>query len=263
MTVVDVQDRAVTSCRRRGNRLRMAELDWLGIVRHGESTGNVAAAAAESDRLELIDIPERDADVPLSATGREQAAAVSRWVAGLPAPPDAVVVSPYLRTVQTAEIALADLPDVPVHRDERLRDRELGILDLLTTHGVRTRLPAEAARRKRLGAFYYRPPGGESWADVALRLRSLLGDLRREHDGGRVLLFGHEAVVYLLRYLLEGLTEAELMDAVRGGTVANCSVTTWEYDGDRMRIVDVTRVDHLHSEGTRPTHEEEVHAEPV
>ncbi len=237
------------------------ELSWLGIVRHGESTGNVAAAAAETGRLEQIDIPERDADVPLSDTGREQAAAVGTWLASRP--PDVVVVSPYLRTVQTAETALADLGDIPVHRDERLRDRELGILDLLTTHGVQTRLPDEAIRRKRLGKFYYRPPGGESWADVALRLRSLLGDLRRDHDGGRVLLFGHEAIVFLLRYLIEGLDERQLMELAHDGTIANCSVTTWERSDGELRIVDFAKVYHLRREGAEPTHEEEVRAEPV
>ncbi len=239
----------------------MAELSWLGIVRHGESTGNVAAAAAETGRLEEIDIPERDADVPLSDTGREQAKAVGVWLAERP--PDLVVVSPYLRTVQTAEIALADLQGVPVRRDERLRDRELGVLDLLTTHGVQTRLPAEAVRRRRLGKFYYRPPGGESWADVALRLRALLGDLRRDHDGGRVLLFGHEAVVFLLRYLIEELTEQQLMEIARDGTIANCSVTTWKRTGDTLKLVDFAKVHHLRREGAEPTHEDEVSAEPV
>ena len=34
--------------------------------------------------------------------------------------------------------------------------------------------PDEAKRRDLLGKFYYRPPGGESWADVALRIRSVL-----------------------------------------------------------------------------------------
>lgn len=243
----------------------MAELDWLGIVRHGESTGNVAAAAAETGRLDQIDIPQRDADVPLSDTGREQASAVGRWIAGLADPPDLVVASPYLRTVQTAEIALGAAGlDRPVRRDERLRDRELGILDLLTTHGVRTRLPAEAARRDRLGKFYYRPPGGESWADVALRLRGVLGDLRRDNDGGRVLLFGHEAVVYLLRYLVEELTERELMEIAHDGGLANCSVTTWRRTpAGGMSIVDFNQVLHLEREGAEPTHEEEIHAEPV
>ncbi|MEH1014441.1 histidine phosphatase family protein [Micromonospora sp. CPCC 206060] len=186
----------------------MAELERLWIVRHGESTGNVAASRAEADGAELIDLTDRDADVTLSPTGREQAVATGRWLAGLPEAerPRIAVVSPYRRAAQTAELALAEA-GIPAHRDERLRDRELGILDLHTSHGVRTRFPEEAARRARLGRFYYRPPGGESWADVALRLRALLGDLRRDHADGQVVLFGHETLVLLLRYLIEGLDE--------------------------------------------------------
>jgi 2,3-bisphosphoglycerate-dependent phosphoglycerate mutase len=239
----------------------MAELEWLGVVRHGESTGNLAASRAETDRLDLIDIPERDADVPLSDTGRDQAAAAARWLARLDAPPEIAVVSPYLRAVQTAEIAVAD-SGIELVRDERLRDRELGIIDLHTTHGIRSLLPAEAERRARLGKFYYRPPGGESWADVTLRLRGVLGDLRRDYADRRALLFSHEAVVLLLRYLIEGLTEAELIKLVV--PIANCSVTTWQRGADgKLSIVDFNRVDHLRREGAEPTREAEVSAEPV
>jgi broad specificity phosphatase PhoE len=68
---------------------------------------------------------------------------------------------PYLRAVQTAEIAVqgGGVP-LPMRIDERLRDRELGILDLLTSRGVQNLFPAEAQRRAWLGQFYYRPPGG-------------------------------------------------------------------------------------------------------
>jgi probable phosphoglycerate mutase len=239
----------------------VAELGWLGYVRHGESTGNLAAARAEADGLEIIDIPERDADVPLSDTGREQATAVSRWFAENP--PDLVVCSPYLRTVQTAELAVGDT-GVRIVRDERLRDRELGILDLLTYHGVRVRHPEEAERRHRLGHYYYRPPGGESWADVTLRLRGALGDLRRDYADRRVLLVAHEVSVYLLRYLLEHQTEAELMQTVKPGLVTNCSITTWRRGDDETLVVDeFCKVDHLHREGTKPTEEAGVHGEPV
>jgi probable phosphoglycerate mutase len=243
----------------------MAQLEWLGIVRHGESTGNVLASRAETAGAELIDIPERDPDVSLSETGHEQAAAVGRWLADQPVGerPEVAIVSPYRRAAQTAEIALKDV-DIPMVRDERLRDRELGVLDLLTAHGVRTRLPAEADRRQRLGKFYYRPPGGESWADVTLRLRSLLADLHRDHPDGRILLFSHEAIVLLLRYLLEDLTEAELMQLAHDNTIANTSITSWRRDADgSMLIADFNRVDHLHREGAEPTRQDEVHAEPV
>ena len=242
----------------------MAELEWLGVLRHGQSSGNVAAQAAEVGGLDVIDIPERDADVPLSDTGREQAAAVGRWLADQPDDnrPQIAVVSPYLRTRQTAELALGDL-GIPSVIDERLRDRELGVLDLLTSRGVANLLPDEARRRKRLGKFYYRPPGGESWTDVLLRLRSLLRDLRADHPDGRVLLVGHEAVVLLVRYLAESLTEAELMDVARSTTIANCSISTWRRSGDALKPEVFNFVDHLRSEGAPPTRQEDVHAEPV
>ncbi|WFE40579.1 histidine phosphatase family protein [Micromonospora sp. WMMD998] len=243
----------------------MAELAALWIVRHGESTANVAATTAETSGAELIDLTHRDADVPLSPTGEEQARATGRWLAGLPAErrPDVVVASPYLRAVRTAELALAGT-GLPMSRDERLRDRELGILDGLTGHGVRARHPEEARRRAWLGKFYYRPPGGESWTDVALRLRALLGDLRRDHDGGRVLLFGHDALVFLLRYLVEGLTEAELAALTREQVIANCSVTGWRADdAGRLTPELFNDVAHLHQQGARPTREDEVNAEPV
>jgi broad specificity phosphatase PhoE len=242
----------------------MEELQWLGVVRHGQSTGNVTAQEAETGGLEAIDIPERDADVPLSDTGRQQAEAVGRWLTDRKPGerPEIAVVSPYLRTRQTAELALAGT-GIPAVVDERLRDRELGVLDLLTGRGVEARLPDEAARRKRLGKFYYRPPGGESWADVLLRLRALLRDLREDHPGGRVLLFGHEATVLLVRYLAEQLSEEELMTVARSNTIANTSISSWRRVGDKFEAEQFNVVEHLHREGATPTRQEDVNAEPV
>ncbi len=242
----------------------MEQLQWLAVIRHGQSTGNVTAEQAETGGLEAIDIPERDADVPLSDTGREQAEAVGRWLKDRPDDerPDIVIVSPYLRARQTAELALAG-SGVPAVVDERLRDRELGILDLLTGRGVVARLPDEARRRQRLGKFYYRPPGGESWADVLLRLRALLRELREDHPGGRVLLFGHEATVLLVRYLAEHLGEAELMEIAHATTVANCSISSWQRVDGELRPQLFNSVEHLHREGAPPTRQEDVNAEPV
>ena len=239
------------------------ELEWLALVRHGESTGNVAALKAETDGLEVIDIPERDADVPLSETGFEQAGAVGRWLRGLPRPPDLAVVSPYLRAWQTAATAL-DGSGIELVVDERLRDRELGILDLLTRRGVNARLPEEAVRRDRLGKFYYRPPGGESWADVVLRLRSLLTDLRQHHAGHRLVLFTHEAPVLLIRYLVEGLSEEQLLRVARANAMANCSISSWQRDADGLLCAaGFNQTDHLHAHGVEPTAQEEVRAEPT
>ncbi|MEW2506087.1 histidine phosphatase family protein [Amycolatopsis sp. CA-161197] len=209
-------------------------LDWVGLVRHGQSTGNVAREAAEAAGHEVIDIAERDADVPLSELGVRQAHAVGEWLAT--DPPELVVASPYLRSLDTARLALAVAKErgveVPggLRVDERLRDRELGVLDLLTSHGVAERLPDELRRKERLGKFYYRPPGGESWADVVLRVRSLLAELSAETPGLRVLFVAHEMTVFALRYVLESVPEPELLVTAARTDVPNGSVTAWERD---------------------------------
>lgn len=195
----------------------------LILIRHGESAGNVAATLAQETGAEVIDVGLRDPDVPLSAAGSEQAQALGQWLDGLPAEkrPESVWCSPYVRARQTAELAGL----VPYRVDERLRDRELGILDLLTSRGVAARYPVEAERKQWLGKFAYRPPGGESWADVALRLRSLLRDLDDAEDGRRVAVICHDAVILLLRYVCEGLAEADLLDIAAANSVRNGSLT--------------------------------------
>jgi probable phosphoglycerate mutase len=235
----------------------MEHLTWLGVIRHGQSTGNVTAQSAEEGGAEQIDIPERDADVPLSDLGREQARSAGALIRDTYRP-DLVVISPYLRTRQTAEEAFGT-SGIPQVVDERLRDRELGWLDLLTARGVLSRLPDEARRRERLGKFYYRPPGGESWADVLLRLRAVLREIREDHPGGRVLLVAHEATVLLVRYLVEGLSEAQLMEIAHRTAVANCSLSSWRRTGVLLEPELFNAVEHLE----RPTKQEDVDAEPV
>ena len=243
----------------------MHQLEWIGIIRHGESVGNVAAATAEEQGLDLIEIAERDADVTLSDTGQKQAAAVAGWLKELPEDdrPNVVIVSPYVRAKQTAEIALEGL-DIPTLRDERLRDRELGVLDLHTVHGIKSKFPEESERRQRLGKFYYRPPGGESWADVLLRIRSLLRDVAEDHPEQRVLFFAHDAVVSLFRYVLEGLDEEELMRTAKESPIANCSISSWRWSDEGWAPELFNDVEHLkQDDAAHPTAEEGVDAPAV
>lgn len=203
----------------------------LILVRHGESTANVAATQAERNGADRVDAPLRDADVPLTETGTRQAEAVAVWLRSLPDEsfPEAALCSPYLRAADTTSIAVSEqrMP-LPPRADERLRDRELGILDTYTHRGVVSHYPREDARRTRLGKFYYRPPGGESWADVALRLRSLLADLDRDFDGARLLIVAHDAIIMNLRYVCEQLTERRLLELARNEPLLNASVTVLE-----------------------------------
>ncbi|WP_019136766.1 histidine phosphatase family protein [Cellulomonas massiliensis] len=217
----------------------------LLLVRHGESVGNLASARAEREGAERLDLRTRDADTPLSPRGEEQARATGVWFASLPAQerPTAVWSSPYLRARQTASLAVPE--GTRVRLDERLRDRELGVLDRLTWRGVQRLHPDEAERRRHLGKFYHRPSGGESWADVALRVRAFLDDVLRAPADGPVLLVTHDAVVMLIRYVLEELTEEDLMDLERGRSVRNASVTRLDASDDGWRVAMFDEVGHL------------------
>jgi probable phosphoglycerate mutase len=200
----------------------------LWVVRHGESAGNVARDHAEAHQLERIDIAERDMDVPLSELGERQSAALGRWLAEQDDPPTTVWVSPYVRAQETVQIALRSAGlDLPVRVDERLREREFGVLDLLTRRGITAQFPEESERRRRLGKFFHRPPGGESWVDVALRVRAVLDDVRRDCEGERVMVVAHQVVVLIARYVVEEMTEAEVLAVDGLGDVANCAVTSY------------------------------------
>jgi 2,3-bisphosphoglycerate-dependent phosphoglycerate mutase len=204
----------------------------LVIVRHGESAGNVAREFAEAQGHPFIDIAMRDMDVPLSELGERQAQAIGMWIATLGRrAPTVVLTSPYVRAERTASIALAAAGlDIPLVLDERLREREFGVLDRLTKAGIQERYPDQVEARARIGKFYHRPPGGESWCDVALRVRSLLDSVTREHSGKRVLIVAHQVVILLFRYVIEHLSEAEVLRISREIDLANCSVTTFKVD---------------------------------
>ncbi|HEU5481541.1 MAG TPA: histidine phosphatase family protein [Sphingomicrobium sp.] len=208
----------------------------LWLVRHGQSQGNVARDKADEAGHHEIAIDVRDVDVPLSELGHRQARATGEWFASLPREerPEVILSSPYLRAKQTAQEmcdagALAGGPARPII-DERLREREFGIFDRLTTAGIRARYPEEAEHRAMLGKFYHRPPGGESWADVILRLRSMLNTINLHYSDRRVLVVCHQVVVLCFRYILEELDEAEILRIDKQAEVLNCGICTYEFE---------------------------------
>src|SRR5215207_3076175 len=83
--------------------------DRIYLVRHGQSAGNVARDVAEAAGEHWIEVGARDVDTPLSTLGRSQAHALGDWFRSLPAEqrPDAFFASPYVRALETMDIALA------------------------------------------------------------------------------------------------------------------------------------------------------------
>ncbi|MEU4213673.1 histidine phosphatase family protein [Streptomyces sp. NPDC026206] len=220
----------------------------LTAIRHGQSTANVLFEEAAETGYPAALLECGDAQVPLSDLGLLQARAAGRWLAALdPAHrPDLVVSSPYLRALQTWDGMTSHAREQgytppPAFVDERLRDREMGVLELLTPAAIRTRAPEEAARREQVGEWFYRPPGGESLADVTVRVRDFLTELRDGAPGQRVVLVAHDAVVTALRHALAGLGSPE----PEAAPVANASVSGWEGDGTHLHLAEFGTTTHL------------------
>jgi broad specificity phosphatase PhoE len=217
-------------------RQRWPEKLW--IVRHGQSAGNVARDAAHAAGQAMIDIDQRDVDVPLSELGQQQAQALGRWFASLPEHerPEVVLASPYIRARQTAraicEAGGAAGEARPPIVDERLREREFGVFDRLTTSGIQQKYPDLAEHRMLMGKFYHRPPGGESWADVILRLRSALDTISLHYADKRVMIVCHQVVVLCFRYILEEMDEAQILAIDKQGDVLNCGVCEYDFQPD-------------------------------
>jgi probable phosphoglycerate mutase len=118
------------------------------VVRHGQSLFNVDRVVNGDPAL----------DRGLSEQGIEEAERLAGELAALPL--DLVVVSPFPRAVQTANIAL-DGREVPHLVDEDLGDVRIGELEGDSLDAYRA-APAHSNRKERF-------PGGESLDEAALR----------------------------------------------------------------------------------------------
>jgi broad specificity phosphatase PhoE len=222
--------------------------DNLIIVRHGESLKNVERARLEqfdSNKLKL-DITERDMDIKLSERGEWQAIATGKTLAKGPKF-DVVFVSPYIRCRQTADLIIEQLGYKPrIVIEERLREKEFGVVENLTKKGIAKFYPEEWERRERDGKYYYRPAGGESYPDVGLRVHSFLGTLTRDYREKNVLIVCHSVVVKMFRKLLERMEEKDVLEIDKTNEVDNASATTYSYDRkeDRLKLKEYNKIFH-------------------
>ncbi len=129
----------------------------IAFVRHGQTELN------RTGRL------QGRLDVPLSALGEQQAAAVARGYASEPV--TRVVSSPLQRAVATAT-AIADALGLPVEIDKRLVELDYGEWDGRALADI----PADAWIAWRTEPAFA-PPGGETLADVTARVSSFVAEV--------------------------------------------------------------------------------------
>jgi NAD+ kinase len=180
----------------------------LVLVRHGESEGNVASHRSWMGDHSLF-TPEfkgrHSSTWRLTDRGIEQARAAGTWIRANIGPTfDRYYTSEYARAQETA--VLLDLPSAIWYREYYLRERDWGELDRIS-HQERDDRFAEAVARREVDGFYWRPPNGESLAEVSLRVDRVLSTLSRECAEKRVIVVCHGEVMWVMRVRLERMSQ--------------------------------------------------------
>jgi broad specificity phosphatase PhoE/ribonuclease HI len=131
-------------------------------------------------------------DVPLSELGREQAARAAARALEVAPSIAAVISSPLKRCLETA----AAFTGIPVETDDDLIECDFGDWEGLTFAEVRERFPAELDRW--LASTAVAPPGGESFQQVAMRVRRAVRRLQERHAGQQIAVVSHVTPIKLL-----------------------------------------------------------------
>ena len=204
----------------------------LVLVRHGQSEGNAAMqrsrAGDDSAILELYK-NRHSASLRLTEKGRSQALQAGKFIVneffkdsvGF----DRYLTSEYLRAIETA--GLLHLPGAKWYCDFYLAERDWGQLEACS----------ETERKEKFGQelqqqinepFFWRPPSGESFAELCLRVDRVLGTLHRECDGKRVLINCHGEVMRAFQTRIERLSQMRFKELFRSHDdldhIYNCQV---------------------------------------
>lgn len=162
----------------------------FGLVRHGQTDYN------------LKNLFQGSSDIPLNATGREQAHHALDHVPDISW--DVVVSSPLLRARQTAQI-IAEDHDIPLGpTDARLSEIDWGAAEGHVVEEMEARYPGRSF------------PGAEEPQVVADRGYDALESLEQEFPGQNVLVVAHGTII---RFLVSGIAERAL-DSVPNGTLS-------------------------------------------
>lgn len=205
----------------------MALPNDIVLVRHGESEGNLAYRQSRrgDDSAFTEEFRNRHSSFwRLTDKGREQARMAGEWIRqNIGDRFDRYYVSEFIRAQETA--ALLGLPDAVWFRDFYLRERNWGDLELKTQE-ERALLFGEVLQKRNSDTFFWRPPNGESLAELCLRIDRVLHTLHRECDGKRVVMVCHGEVMWAFRVRLERMSQGRFRELERSSDIRDSILNT-------------------------------------
>lgn len=204
----------------------------LVLVRHGQSEGNFAKRLAEAGdnsayTQEFLD--RHTSSFRLTELGRQQAARAGEFLKseffanGIGF--DRYVTSEYTRAMETA--GCLQLPNAEWLCDFYLTERDWGELDHYAQNEREARFGSDL-RRREVEPFFWRPPNGESFAQLGLRVDRVLHTLHRECGDKRVILVCHGEVMRAFQVRLERMSQVRFKELIfserHEDRIHNCQV---------------------------------------
>lgn len=201
----------------------------LILIRHGETAWNAER------RL------QGHIDIPLSAEGERQARAMAAVVGAAGA--DSILSSDLARAVKTAS-PIADLLNLPVRQDPRLRERCFGAFEGLLYDEIQHRFP-QAWQQWQARDIEARYPAGEREAETlrefSARVEDVLQELALAAPGRRVVIVTHGGFLDCAYRLATGMD----MRAPRNFDVRNASINRFGWTEAGLQLKQWGDVAHL------------------
>lgn len=202
----------------------------LYLVRHGQSVGNLARKNYEENQDEsaFLEVFSQihESEYPLTPLGIEQAKLAGAWFKkeGLDCF-DRMLVSSNKRAGQTAKYL--NLPDAKWMMDFNIRECDGGLFNVIAP-SKRDLNYSDQQKFYDTQPFLFRPPQGESIADLCQRIKIILDTLARECSGKKVIIVCHGHVIRAFRIILERMSPRRSNELILNkddqDRVPNCSI---------------------------------------
>lgn len=191
----------------------MIFLSRFYLVRHGETLWNKEYKY------------QGQSDIPLSDTGRFQAARLSERLKEQKI--DAIYASDLQRAMETAGIIAAP-HGLKVFPAMEMRELSFGIWEGCTFDEITQKWPGEM-ERWRQDPYNERPEGGETLSELCDRVSKFLKTAASSHPGESILIVTHAGPIRALLSIILNLH----YDLFWKFKISNASLTVVEYDGQK------------------------------
>ena len=161
-------------------------------------------------------------DIPLNKEGLRQAKIVAMYLKAYPI--DRIITSPLVRARETAQVIQTHHPHIELKEIPDLHERSFGILEGLKYEEANARFPQII-----LGSMWqypnFRPPHGESLADVTKRAQKVIKRFVADYSGQTIVVVSHGSFI---RNFIAVLLNLPLEEINKYG-FANASVSVVRY----------------------------------